>query len=320
MRRSLVWCAVVAVWPLMGSTPAAAQFYQQRPKAAAAAPPTVRHFSIGKPTVPHAVIAPNVPPPVSPPSQDLQIEHHHDAGANVWCFWGGGYPYWWTGAFTSPFPYYIYPYPYLPNYGLVPQPRTPAGRALDQLKNDVGEPPAKPKPKVTNAAAKAKAGKFIAFGDANFGKQKYLPAVERYKTAAEMAPDLAEPFLRQGHALVALGQFESAAKAFRRGMKIRSDWSDSGFRLDQIYGADRLAKITHLENLAKAVEANPLDSDLLITLGVQLYFDGQRDRARVFFARAAQLGGNEDRLLNDVLPKPGPAGAPKDQAVGKVVF
>jgi Flp pilus assembly protein TadD len=75
-----------------------------------------------------------------------------------------------------------------------------------------------------------------------------------------------------------------------------------------------------LENLAKAVEANSFDSDLLIALGMQLFFDGQHDRAGVFFARAAQLGGNEDRLLNDFVPKPGPADAPKAQPAAKVVF
>ena len=192
---------------------------------------------------------------------------------------------------------------------------------MDQIRNDAAaEPPAKPKAKVTNAEGKAKAGRFIGFGDANFTKQKYLAAMERYRTAAGVAPDLAEPFFRQGFALVALGQFDSAMKAFRRGLRIRPDWTDSEFRLDQIYGADRLAKTTHLENLAKAVEANPFDSDLLIALGMQLYFDGQRDRASLFFARAAQLGGNEDRLLNDFVPKPGPAGAPKAEHAAKIVF
>ncbi len=321
MRRSLVWCAALVVGPLWGNTPAAAQFSQQRPQALDAAPQGVHHFSFGKSPAHHVSVTPSAPRTVLAPGQGTQAEHHHHDGSNVWLIWGGGYPYAWTGAYTSPFPVYSYWLPYSSNDGFAPPPSTPARRALDQVKNDaVAEPPAKPKPRVTSAELKAKAGKFIGFGDANFGKQKYLPAVERYKTAAQTAPDLAEPYLRQGYALVALGQFESATKAFRRGLKIRSDWSDSDFRLDQIYGPDRMAKTTHLENLAKAVEANPFDSDLLFALGMQLYFDGQRDRAGLFFVRAAQLGGNEDRLLNDFLPKPGPAGAAKEQGGGKVVF
>jgi len=41
------------------------------------------------------------------------------------------------------------------------------------------EPPAKQQPKATNVEQKSKAGKFMAFGDVYFGKQKYLSAVER---------------------------------------------------------------------------------------------------------------------------------------------
>jgi hypothetical protein len=74
------------------------------------------------------------------------------------------------------------------------------------------------------------------------------------------------------------------------------------------------------------VEANPLDSELLIALGMQIFFDGQQQRAEVFFARAAELGANEDNLLDSFLPRPGPAGAgkPDDPAQakpgGKIVF
>ena len=298
MRRFLAWCGVAVVGSLLGSPPAGAQLDPQWPQAVEAAPRSVHHFS--------AVMLPS---------------HHHHGGSQGWLFWGAGYPYWWIPAYTSPFPYYTNPFPSAPSVGFASPPSTPAGRALDQIRNDApAQPSAKLKAKVTNAEGKAKAGRYIGFGDANFTKQKYLAAVERYRTAAEVAPDLAEPFFRQGFALVALGQFDSAMKAFRRGLRIRSDWTDSEFRLDQIYVADRLAKTTHLENLAQAVEANPFDSDLLIVLGMQLYFDGQQDRAGLFFTRAAQLGGNEDRLLNDFVPKPGPAGAAKAEHAAKVVF
>jgi hypothetical protein len=121
---------------------------------------------------------------------------------------------------------------------------------------------------------------------------------------------------------VAVGQYENAVKAFRRGLQIRSDWTGSPFRLDQIYGDGQIAKTGHLENLAKAIEANPLDSNLLLALGMQLFFDGQRDRAVVFFTRVAQLGGNEDRLLDSFLARPAPADAPaaQRQAAAKIVF
>jgi tetratricopeptide (TPR) repeat protein len=224
----------------------------------------------------------------------------------------------WSGGYAVPIaPAYSVPFFYDPQVMAVPgiaNPPAPAPAANNQN-------PAEPrgKPRATNAEQKAKAGKFLVFGDSNFANQKYGPAVERYKLAAQVAPDLAETYLRQGHALVALGQYESAVKAFKRGLRIRADWTDSPFRLDQLYGPDQIAKTSHIETLAKAAEGNPLDPTLLWALGMQLYFDGQRDRAGVFFARVAQLGANDERLLNDMLPKPAPAGA-APAGGGKIVF
>lgn len=242
-------------------------------------------------------------------------------------YYGPGYPYY------DGWPYYgYYPYPYaLPPlfapaeslYGpqavqrflgigrtsapVVAQPdAAPAGNAID----------VEPRPfkiRVTNAETKARAGKFVSFGDAHFGNRKYNEALERYRTASITAPDLAETYLRQGHALVAMGNYESAGKAFRRGLGVRSDWGNTAVRLDAIYGDANREKVQHLEELAEAADQNPQDSNLLFLLGMQLYFDGQTDRSQLFFQRAAQLGGNEDRLLDYFLPPAGalaPAAAP----------
>ena len=203
----------------------------------------------------------------------------------------------------------------------------PVARTVPQA----ADPPAptpkaieKPTVRATGAASKASAGKFLGYGDVNFKKQKYHSAVERYKTAARIAPDLAETYFRQGFALVAMGNYPSAAKAFRRGLGVRSDWTDAPFRLAELYGDNQLAKTAHRESLAKAVEANPFDAELLMLLGLHIFFDGQAERSEVFFARVAQLGGNDDKRLDSFLPHPGPAGAgkpdnkpPRD---GKIVF
>ncbi len=239
-------------------------------------------------------------------------------------FLGGGYPIIWGAGYAPAFaPVYPAAVGWIPNMEPFAAPlRQPAQPPAPTVE----DAPLKGTPKSTSPEQKARAGKFLGFGDASFAEQKYLAAIERYKSASRIAPDLADPYLRQGHALVALGQYENAVKAFRRGLRIRPEWSGSPFRLDQLYGPDRIAKVSHIETLAKAVEANPLDSNLLMALGMQLFFDGQAERASVFFARVAQLGGNDDRLLNDFLPKPAPAGAPPQekpappQGPAKIVF
>jgi tetratricopeptide (TPR) repeat protein len=133
---------------------------------------------------------------------------------------------------------------------------------------------------------------------------------------------MAEAYMRQAFVHVAIGQYESAAKAFRRGLGLRSNWRGAALRLDTIYGGADLPKMQHLANLAKAVEDNPFDSDLLLVLGLVLYFDGQIDRAQLCFSRLSQLGGDDDRLLSDLKPQPKPAGAadPPPGAAGKIAF
>jgi Tetratricopeptide repeat len=261
---------------------------------------------------------------------------HHRGRSGGW--FDGGFPGVWNGPYVAGFPLYYPSYRYVGYYVVAPPIAAPlvinpapvgvagalpAARAANNQAGPAPAPerPSAPKPKTSHAQQKARAGRFIGFGDANFAKQNYNSAVERYKTAMEIAPDVAESYFRQAFAQVAMGQYDKAAAAFRRGLRIRSDWTGSPFRLDQIYDGAALAKTSHIERLAKEVEANPFDAELLLVLGMQLFFDGKQDRADVFFARAAQLGGNEDQLLDDFLPKPKPDGAADPhQAPGKIVF
>ena len=56
---------------------------------------------------------------------------------------------------------------------------------------------------------------------------------------------------------MALGRYDSAAKAFRRGLKVRADWSDSPLRLDQIYGDEQIAKTGKLLDSAQTIVGDP---------------------------------------------------------------
>jgi hypothetical protein len=256
--------------------------------------------------------------------------HHHHGNGPVFLWPPIILP--WPGdvAYIPGYPgdYFGVPNYYVPNwnaYSSLPQPAVTPGRQAPAPADPVdGLDALRAKIRTTNAEVKARAGKFIGYGDANFLKQNYLSAAERYKEASRIAPDLADSFLRQGFAFVAMGNYQSAAREFRRGLVIRSDWRNSGFRLDQIYGGDPAVKTAHLEALAKAVEANPIDSDLLALMGLMLFFDGQAERSETFFAGAAQQGGNGDHLLDHFLRQPAPAGAPRPDGPakpgGKLVF
>lgn len=150
--------------------------------------------------------------------------------------------------------------------------------------------------KAANAAATARARQFLEFGDERFREQQYLLAYGRYKKAAQAAPDLPDAYLRQGMAQIALGRYAPAAESIKRGLALETRGGGNKFRLDRLYGENRLAQTSHLERLAEAAWNDPQNADLTFLVGIVLFFDGQTTRARLFFERAADLGEDEGLL------------------------
>lgn len=153
--------------------------------------------------------------------------------------------------------------------------------------------PNRPPARVANAPTAARARRFIAAGDRRFQTQEFATAYQRYKKAAEIAPDLADAWFRQGIVQIAVGRYPAARRAIKRGLALDPHWPSSPFRLDDLYTDDQLAKSGHLEHLALAIEAEPERADLMFLLGVELFLDGQRRRSRPFFERAGALGEDD---------------------------
>lgn len=167
------------------------------------------------------------------------------------------------------------------------------------------EPPAANKAleRGTNAKAIAAAGKYIGYGDALFAKQNWLAANERYRRAADNAPQFADAYFRQGFALAATSRYDLAVVAIKRGLKLNPKWPDSPFRLKELYGNNVAAQTTHLNAVAKAAEKSPQDPNPFFLVGVYLHFDGQTDRAEAFFHRALELAGDDAEHIRAFLPK-----------------
>ena len=94
----------------------------------------------------------------------------------------------------------------------------------------------------SNVESRRKAERMIAEADELFRGQNFHSALQKYKLAASTAPDLAEAFWRQGHALVATHNYDLAATAFRRAIALTEDLSRGGFRLSDIYGGANMTK------------------------------------------------------------------------------
>ena len=251
--------------------------------------------------------------------------HHHHQNqffygfpSTVLFYPGIGYSSVWSSYYTPLFPaYYPTPTYFISVNNNLPEPQREArvvesqsgSRAAGQARAE-GE----------HARIEARAGKMIALGDGHFGKKKYASAIERATAWPPRPPTtwpsrFSAPASRSGAGTIcASGQIVSqgAGDSIRLGMGRRSG-STSFTR------TCRWPKKSHLEDLAKAVEANPWDANLLLVLGIELYFDGQQERASLFFSRASRLGANNDHLFDEFLPQPGPAGRRKSGAA-KIVF
>jgi tetratricopeptide (TPR) repeat protein len=155
---------------------------------------------------------------------------------------------------------------------------------------DEDDGPSPPPVRIANAEALARGRQFIDYGDARFRRQQFTEAYQRYSKAGEAAPTLAIAYFRKAMAQAALGRYKPAVKSIERGMKLAPDWPQSGFRLDELYADNLAAKRMHFEQLATAAEKEADSADLMYLLGVELFFDGQPQRAQTFLARASELG------------------------------
>ena len=161
-----------------------------------------------------------------------------------------------------------------------------------------------PQPRPLNAETLARVGRMLSTGDDHFAAQRYRDANERYRTATETAPEMVEAYFRQGQALVALGQYDLAVKAFQRGLKQGPHWKDAQFKLGEMYGQNGVAKAAHMEALAAAAAEEPHNGNLLLLVGLQLYFDDQAERARPFLERASGILVDNSLNLDAVLQPP----------------
>jgi Flp pilus assembly protein TadD len=151
----------------------------------------------------------------------------------------------------------------------------------------------------SSSEQRERAKKYLTAGDELFGEGRYVQAVERYRAAARAAPDLAAPHMLQGLALVAHGNYEGAQAAFRRALELQSDWSESDLSLNRVYNSTNLKIVT--ERLGDELARTPLKPELLLAVGMHLYFAGERDRAATYLTQAGSLRALDVELLQPLL-------------------
>lgn len=144
-------------------------------------------------------------------------------------------------------------------------------------------PPAPPAPEKDPSDENAR---LIALGKQAFALQEYGKAVQRFRQATKVAPNLPQGHFLLAQAQVALGKYHEAVDAIHAGMALQPDWPMTRFRPVELYAGNVGDYADHLRRLEIVVEAHPRDPVLLFLYAYLLWFDGRRDEARRLFQRA----------------------------------
>ncbi|MCY2962332.1 MAG: hypothetical protein NT069_01555 [Planctomycetota bacterium] len=144
--------------------------------------------------------------------------------------------------------------------------------------------------KRSNVEQRRKSLRLQAQGDDLLRRAEYLPAVGKYRQAAQAAPDLSEPRLRMGIALAAMGELSQGVVHLKRGLNLDPEWPKHGPGLEELFGPhNEIARVTLLGRASGWVRQDIRDPDRLFLLGVLLYFNEDVEPARKFFETAMEL-------------------------------
>jgi TolB-like protein/Flp pilus assembly protein TadD len=135
-----------------------------------------------------------------------------------------------------------------------------------------------------------------AYGHFFYDNEQYDEAIEQYSSVAEFAPDSGIGFDNLGNTYWAMGDFENAAKAFEKSLKIApSRWAYSNLGSMQYYLGDYANSV---ENQLLSIELAPEDHVAWGRLAEAYRFiPGAEDKALPAYARAIELV-RRDLLVN----------------------
>ncbi|MCB9854023.1 MAG: hypothetical protein H6819_13055 [Phycisphaerales bacterium] len=137
------------------------------------------------------------------------------------------------------------------------------------------------------------AGIAIGRGDKAFEQGEYEQARDEYRHAIDVAGDAAGIRIALGLSDYALGSFDEAAHAIRRGVSRSPELAKSDFRLLDVYGRADDSNV-HRHQLDEFVTNNPENADALFLLGFVQYFSDQREAARTTFGAYRSIVPHDD--------------------------
>jgi tetratricopeptide (TPR) repeat protein len=140
------------------------------------------------------------------------------------------------------------------------------------------------------------ASTLVALGKKAFAAGEYERAERRFRQASVESPADAMPYFLMAQAQFALAKYQEAVASIEAGMRRQPDWPDANFRPRTLYGADPPQFADHLRRLTDTLARFPNDPFLLFLAGYELWFDGQREKARDLFQRARTVTPDKTSL------------------------
>jgi hypothetical protein len=130
-------------------------------------------------------------------------------------------------------------------------------------------------------------------GKRAFANREYGLAAQCFRQAALADPAAAMPQFLLAQAQFALGKYRDAFHAIRAGMDRKRDWPTTRFPPRALYEGNDVEFLGHLKRLEDLIEKHANDPVLLFVLAYELWFDGQREKARGILQK-----------VNKILPDP----------------
>jgi hypothetical protein len=167
------------------------------------------------------------------------------------------------------------------------------------------EPALPPMPPAPEKDPLAENDRLLKLGREAFAAREYGRAVQRFRQATRVAPQVAQAYFLLAQALLALGKYPEAVDAIDAGMFLKPDWPSERFQPLQLYGAHVAEYPDHIRRLEDTLAANPDDPVLLFLTAYQLWFDGRRDESRRLFQRALPGAANPGIIHRFLRAMPG---------------
>ncbi len=126
------------------------------------------------------------------------------------------------------------------------------------------------------------------FGYALAGQGRMTEAIEQYKQALQINPDLAQPHNAWGNALVNQGKMSDAIEQYRQALQINPDLADASYNWGVTLARQGKANEA-VEHFERALQINPDSANAHFEFGNALNTLGKAAEAMEHFERAVQI-------------------------------